>query len=200
MLIIVFLIAFSVVISTLYPLGYRDYINQYSEEYGIDPFLIAAIINVESRYDREAVSPKDAKGLMQIGPKTGEWASQELGIESYDESMLFQPDVNIRIGAWYLNKLRGEFGDNLDLILAAYNGGSGNVQKWRLDERYSKDGVNLDRIPFKETEEYVKKVKLNIKIYRTIYKEYIYKSDNISSKYIDLINYFKRYLKEYLRD
>ncbi len=68
-------IILSIVILSLYPLGYKEYINKYSEEYGLDPFLVAAIINVESKYDKNAVSIKEAKGLMQIGAKTGQWGA-----------------------------------------------------------------------------------------------------------------------------
>lgn len=194
-LILVLFLILSIVTLSLYPLGYKDYINKYSKEYGLDPFLIAAIINVESKYDKNAVSIKDAKGLMQIGPKTGQWASEELDINSYNPEMLFDPDINIKIGTWYLNKLNSEFENNLDLVLAAYNGGSGNVQKWRLDKRYSKDGINLDKIPFKETEEYLRKVKFNYKIYKTIYSKYMYISDDISFNYVNFINYIRKILK-----
>lgn len=193
---IVFLLTCSIVFSTLYPLGYRDYINRYSEEYSIDPFLVAAIINVESNYNKEAISPKNARGLMQIGSQTGMWAGRELGIDSYSEDMLFDPEINIRIGAWYLHKLRGEFEGNLDLILAAYNGGSGNVQKWLSDEKYSKDGKTLDKIPFKETEQYLKKVKNNYKIYRGIYSGYMHRSDGVGFRYIEFTNTLKGYLKK----
>ncbi len=66
-----------------YPLGYLDLIKKYSKEYNVDPYLVAAIINVESRYDKEAISSKKARGLMQISPTTGEWAAQELAIEDF---------------------------------------------------------------------------------------------------------------------
>ena len=195
-LILVLFIILSIVILSLYPLGYKEYINKYSEEYGLDPFLVAAIINVESKYDKNAVSIKEAKGLMQIGAKTGQWGSEELGIDSYSNEMLFDPEINIQIGTWYLNKLNIEFENNLDLVLAAYNGGSGNVQKWRLDKRYSTDGINLDKIPFKETEEYLKKVKFNYKIYKIIYSKYMYSFDDISFNYFDFINYIGKTLKK----
>lgn len=194
--IITLLIILSILVSTLYPLGYKDHINQYSMKYGIDPFLISAIINVESRYDKKAVSHKDARGLMQIGPNTGVWASEELEIEGYDPEMLFDPKTNIQIGTWYLDNLNKEFDNNLDLVLAAYNAGSGNVQKWKLDKNYSMDGENLHRIPFKETENYLKKVKSNYRIYKIVYKDYMYKSDNYSSRYVDLLNYIRKYLKQ----
>ena len=148
-----------------YPLGYLDLIKKYSKEYNVDPYLVAAIINVESRYDKEAISSKKARGLMQISPTTGEWAAQELAIEDFTLEKLFEPEINIIIGTWYLKVLSEEFDNNLQLILAAYNGGSGNVSKWLGNKDYSKDGLVLSKIPFKETEEYIKKVERNLKIY-----------------------------------
>lgn len=190
-IVIILVIALSAV-AFLFPLDYVDYINKYSREYDIDPLLVSAIINVESKYKKDAVSPKDARGLMQIGPTTGKWAGEELNIENYNENMLFIPETNIRIGVWYLSKLKNQFGDNLDLILAAYNAGSGNVQKWRLDSLYSKDGINLDNIPFKETAEYLVKVKSNLKIYNLAYDNKISNSDDFGMKYIEIMNSLRK--------
>ena len=94
---------------------------------------------------------------MQISSTTGWWASEVLSIENFSLDMLFEPDRNIMIGTWYLNMLSKEFDDNLKLILAAYNGGSGNVNKWLEDDRYCEDGKTLKKIPFKETDQYVEK-------------------------------------------
>ena len=181
-------------ISIFYPLEYMDYIENYSKEYEVDSILIAAIINVESKYKKDAISSKDARGLMQIGPTTGEWASEELRIENYNPNMLFIPEINIRIGSWYLSKLENEFGDNLDLILAAYNAGSGNVQKWRLDPSYSKDGITLENIPFKETADYLVKVKFNLKIYNLIYNNKISNSEGFGRTYLQFMNSLRKYL------
>lgn len=194
--IILGLILASTIVLSIYPLSYLDYINKYSKEYKIDPFLISAIINVESKYKEKALSYKEAKGLMQIGPGTGKWASEELNIENYNRDTLYDPEINIQIGSWYLDRLRDEFNNNTDLVLAAYNGGSGNVQKWLNDKKYSHDGKKLDKIPFKETEDYVEKVKSNYKIYRIIYKDYFNNSNNYSVKYIKLINRIKDYIEE----
>lgn len=189
--VIILIIALSAV-AFLFPLDYVEYISKYAKEYDIDPLLVSAIINVESKYKKDAVSPKDARGLMQIGPTTGKWAGEELNIENYNENMLFIPETNIRIGVWYLSKLESEFGDNLDLILAAYNAGSGNVQKWRLDSLYSKDGINLDNIPFKETAEYLVKVKSNLKIYNLVYNNKISNSDDFGMNYIEIMNNLRK--------
>lgn len=177
-----------------YPLDYKEYIYQYSNENSIDPFLVASIINVESRYRKEAISPKDARGLMQIAEQTGQWASEELKLKDYTKESLFDPKTNIKIGTWYLNKLEKEFSSNQDLILAAYNGGSGNVNKWLKDKEYSKDGESLDKIPFKETENYLKKVKNNYKIYKKIYKDIDFKNEEFDSLYIKLIYKIKEYI------
>ncbi len=185
----------SVIISALYPVGYKNYINKYSKEYNVDPFLVASVINVESNYNKRAVSSKDARGLMQIGPSTGVWASEVIGIENYNSDMLFDPEINIKIGSWYLNQLNKEFDNNLDLVLTAYNAGSGNVKKWLSDKEYSQSGEDLHTIPFKETSNYLKKVKWNHGIYSRAYKYYMPKGDNNSSLYVDLIIYIKEFLK-----
>lgn len=154
----------------LYPIHYREIIDKYASEYDLDPYFVAAIIKVESKFNEKAQSSKNARGLMQITPITGKWASEELNIPHYSEEALFVPDTNIRIGCWYLNQLRKEFADNVQLILAAYNGGSGNVRKWLQDRRYSEDGKILKEIPFPETKLYVEKVVKNYKIYKIIYR------------------------------
>ena len=88
-------IGIGVVITTLYPIGYKDFINKYAEEYNVDPFLVAAIINVESKYDKDAVSNKGAMGLMQLMPTTGDWAAEVLQLENYQngDGTVTVPDV-----------------------------------------------------------------------------------------------------------
>ena len=103
-----------------------------------------------AKYDTYAVSNKEAKGLMQISPQTGKWASEVLSIEGYSEDDLFDPEINIRIGTWYLSVLLKEFNNNIDLVLAAYNAGSGNVNKWLNNREYSLDGNSLSRIPLRK--------------------------------------------------
>lgn len=155
---------------TIYPIHYYDLIEKYSKKYKIDRYLIAAIIKNESRFNPNAVSKKNAKGLMQIAPITGEWASKKLEISNYTEDMLFQPELNIQFGVWYLNVLKQEFGDDIELIIAGYNAGNGNVIKWLNDPRYSKDGNTLHKIPYNETRVYKHKVLRDYRIYTEIYK------------------------------
>jgi len=153
----------------IYPIKYEEYIIKYSNQYELDYILVASVIRVESKYKKDAQSHRGARGLMQITLGTGRWVAEEIGISEYSNDLLYDPEMNILIGCWYLNKLKDQFQDNIPIVLAAYNGGSGNVSKWLKDERYSDDGKNLKHIPFKETEEYVEKVRKQYKIYEFLY-------------------------------
>lgn len=144
---------------------YSEYVGYYSKEYNLDENLVYSVIKAESKFKSDAISRSGAKGLMQIGDSTRFWAIEELNMQNAD---IFDPHDNIRIGCWYLNKLYKEFGD-MDLVIAAYNGGSGNVKKWLSDEEYSIDGKTLHTVPFEETSTYLKKVKFYYKMYSELY-------------------------------
>ena len=152
----------------IYPYGYKEIVEKYSKEYDLDPLLVLAVIKTESDFKQNAESHKGAKGLMQLMDDTGTWAASEVGIENFNPEMLFLPEVNIRLGCWYLENLTYEFGD-LSLVLAAYNGGSGNVTRWLQTPEYSSNGKELEFIPFKETKKYVDKVKTNYNAYKYFY-------------------------------
>lgn len=154
-----------------YPLKYSMYIKTYSKKYDVDPYLVAAVIKAESRYNPKAKSHKDAYGLMQITSTTAEWAAKEMKINDFSTDKLYDPELNINMGCWYISNLRYEFKNDTDLVLASYNGGRGNVRKWLADTRFSKDGIRLDEIPFKETDQYIKRVKVNYNIYKFLYSK-----------------------------
>lgn len=154
--------------SVALPHKYNDYIEKYSKEYDLNPDLVRAVIKTESNYREKAVSPAKAYGLMQITKSTGEYIASNLGVNNFNEEILFNPETNIEFGCWYLNNLRTEF-DNQNNELAAYNAGRGNVQAWLKNSAYSKDGENLDKIPFPETAAYVKKVAKYEKLYEKFY-------------------------------
>ena len=152
-----------------YPLHYKEPVFKYAMQYDVDPYLVMAVIKVESNFNPRAESYMGAKGLMQLTDQTANWGAKVLGIDDYTTEQAFDPDTNILIGCWYLNNLMREFDDNLQLVLAAYNGGSGNVTRWLQNEEYSKSGKRLDLIPFRETEQYVEKVKRDYEMYKKIY-------------------------------
>lgn len=169
-LLVILIIEMSKIVNILFPLNYTEFIYKYSHEYNLNPFLIAAVIKTESNYNAKARSAKDAYGLMQITPSTAVWAAKEMKLNNYTNEKLLDPEFNISMGCWYLDNLKKEFNGNMDLVLAAYNGGRGNVEKWLADSSHSKDGFNLHYIPFKETDKYIKKVKVNYNIYIFLYK------------------------------
>jgi len=150
----------------LYPMAYKDIVELQAEENDIEYSLVLAVIKTESNFVVDAHSGK-ASGLMQLTDETAEWIADKMDINA-DEINLMEPADNIRLGCFYLKYLIDYYNGNEDVALAAYNGGMGNVNKWLDDEKYSSDGETLDYIPFKETREYVKKVRKEQKVYEEI--------------------------------
>ena len=152
----------------MYPLRYEYYISTNAQANGLDKFLVAAVIKTESNFIHDAHSGK-ARGLMQLTDETAEWIAGKMDIEFKTDDVDI-PEVNIKMGCWYLKYLIDKYG-NVDTALAAYNGGMGNVSKWLADKRYSDDGKTLKYIPFEETRNYVKKVNSYKEIYEEKYKD-----------------------------
>ncbi|KEI04248.1 lytic transglycosylase [Clostridium botulinum] len=170
----------------LYPIKYKDYIMKYSEEYNLNPYLVSAVIKAESNFEKNAKSNKGAIGLMQLTPSTAKWAAKEMKVKNFKVDMLYNEEFNIKMGCWYIDNLKQEFNNNIKLVLAAYNGGRGNVKKWLNNKQNSKNGIDLNYIPFKETDKYVKKVDVSQKIFEFLYtndKGYIKVMKEIISSY-----------------
>lgn len=159
-----------------FPLYYKEYILKYSNENSLDPYLVTAVIRTESNFNSDALSRKDAKGLMQIMDDTAGWIAQKMKDKDFKNQDIFDAETNIKFGCWYLNNLREEFGENPELILAAYNGGRGNVKNWLKNRKYSKDGKSLQYIPFRETDRYIKKVRVTYNVYKYLYPNLIKES------------------------
>lgn len=153
----------------IYRRPYEELVKSYSQQYDVDEALVYAVMKAESGFDPMAISKSGAKGLMQIMNKTGSWGAEVCKIPDYSNDRLFEPGINIQIGTWYLAKLTKQYEGNLQLILAAYNAGTGNVAKWRSNTLYSSDGNALHTIPFKETHKYIQKVNFYYTIYRMLY-------------------------------
>ena len=159
------------ILKSLYTVKYYNYIEKYSAMYDLDKYLVMSVIKAESNFDKDAVSVKDARGLMQITPLTANWIAEQINLIEFSLDKLNDPEINIFMGCWYLNNLRKEFNGDYVLILSAYNAGRGNVNKWLKNEEFSKDGKKLDYIPFKETELYIKNIGLNYNIYKYLYRD-----------------------------
>ncbi len=153
-----------------YKLEYRDLIEYYAAQQGIKPALVAAVIYNESRYNPQAVSNMDARGLMQIRKDTGDWIAMRLGeTKTYEWDNLFDPDTNIRYGTWFLGYLARTYDGDIVIVAAGYHAGQGRVAEWLQDPRYSRDGTKLDVIPYADTEQYVRRVVAAYEIYTRHY-------------------------------
>lgn len=152
----------------VYPLAYSDIILKYSNQNRLDGYLVMAVIKTESNFIHDAHSGK-AGGLMQLTDDTAEWICGKMDIK-HDKIDLFEPEDNIKLGCFYLKFLIDKYDGNIDVALAAYNAGPANVDAWLKDKKYSKNGRDLDYIPFPETRDYVKKVNKQWQKYMEIYK------------------------------
>ena len=140
-----------------YPLRYQDWIMEYSKKVGVDPHLVMGLILQESYYEPKAKSRVGATGLMQLMPPTAKEISGRLRVP-FGAARLENPEVNIQLGTYYLKTLINTFGGSVPLAVASYNGGQGNVMKWRRAEPKRPLDEFLESIPFPETRNYVKRV------------------------------------------
>lgn len=159
----------TVILKKIYPIRYQVPVEKYAEEYSLDKYLVYAVIKVESNFDENAVSAAGAKGLMQLMDKTAEDCNQKAGFDYSVSEDIYTPECNIRLGCYYLRQLMDTY-ENMELAIIAYNGGTGNVNKWLKDEKLSDGEGGLSDIPYSETKEYVEKVTKVYKIYNDLYK------------------------------
>lgn len=156
-----------------YPKGYYKHVSQYASQFGLDEFLVFAVIREESRFNPKTVSWANARGLMQMIPQTGRNVARLIGIRPYYTNKLHDPEVNIKMGCYYLSQLMKRFDNNKVLALAAYNGGPLRVKRWM--NKYSEIGSEVDmdefieNIPLSETRRYVQKVIKSYYEYKRLY-------------------------------
>ena len=156
-----------IILKKIYPKKYSEYVEMYSKEYGVEDKLIYAIIKAESNFDEQAQSHKNARGLMQLMNSTAKDVADSMKLE-YNEEDFSKPDINIQLGVKYISNLIDKY-NNIELALAAYNAGSGNVDNWIKDNILKKDGSDIENIPYKETNNYVRKILRDYKIYKELY-------------------------------
>lgn len=151
-----------------YPKKYSEYVERYSDEYGLESSLVYAVIRTESGFDPDAQSDAGACGIMQMMPSSFEWLQQKRGTEGeYTTEDLFNPDVCIDYGCYLLKYFYDYYGDERCAV-AAYNAGF-VVGEWLADSSYSKDGKTLDKIPYPETSNYVDRVESAKEMYIKLY-------------------------------
>ena len=147
-----------------YPLKYETIVRGHARHYRLDPALLAAVIYQESKFRPSVKSKSGAIGLMQLLPGTAEGIAIHTGGSRFRVADLYDPEINVRYGAWYLRHLLDKYGDERT-ALAAYNAGQDNVDRWRAEGR---------GIAFAETRHYVKRVEHLETLYRRGYHARLY--------------------------
>ncbi len=151
----------------IYPVKYSEHVVKYANEFRLNKYTVYAFINVESSFNENAISPKGAIGLMQILPSTATFIAERLNVSNYN---LSNPETNVMFGCFYLRYLENKFND-FRLVICAYNAGETRVREWLKDTRYSKDGITLNHIPYKETKNYVDKIEKTFEKYVNLHEK-----------------------------
>lgn len=155
----------------MYPVKYEDEVRVSSQAFQVDPYLIMAIIRVESSFDPEVSSHKGAYGLMQLMPDTAKWMVDDGHFDAQFLERLEEPAVNIHMGSWYIGQLLRQFEGNPVAAIAAYNAGPGRVDAWLRENEWDGELRNIEEIPFGETRHYVQRVLFYYDKYKEVYPE-----------------------------
>ena len=169
LILLIILLNFTNIQKLIYIQDYSEYVEKYAKENNIDSLLVYAIIKAESNFDDDAVSNKGATGLMQLMNETAEEVAQNESIEFVSNDSLYNPEINIQIGVTYFANLLEIFG-NVAIALAAYNAGMGTVQSWIDDGIIKANGSDIENIPYKDTNMYVRKILNDYEIYKKLYQ------------------------------
>ncbi len=152
-----------------YPQGYWSIVTEYAARYGLDPYLVASVMREESWFNKQALSRSGARGVMQLMPFTARWVSKQLKYAYNDDENLFDAEININFGAWYLSYLKKRFNGNTVLMIASYNAGPEAVAKWVNGNSNMEIDEFIEAIPYNETRAYAKRVLRSYAEYHRIY-------------------------------
>jgi len=158
-----------IILQNIYPKKYEEYVEKYAEENNIDPLLIFSIIKAESNFKENAESSSGAVGLMQLMEETAKEIAESMDEPILEKEDLKEAETNIKIGIKYYSILQKNYDGNMLLALTAYNAGIGNVNTWIKNGIIKSDGSDIENIPYKETNMYVRKIIRNYKMYNKIY-------------------------------
>ncbi len=156
----------------IYPRQYENFVTLYAQEYQVDENLIYAIIKAESNFNAKAVSSKGAKGLMQLMEDTAKDVGTKLNnpiTPDIVEKKLCDVDMNIQLGTRYVAMLLEKY-ENIAVAVVAYNAGIGTVNAWIEKGVIQKDGSDIENVPYQETNQYVRKILRDYKIYQNLYE------------------------------
>ena len=157
------------ILHVAYPFPYRELVKREAAEWGIDPYMMAAIIRQESAFKADIVSHAGAIGLMQVMPPTGAQLARTHGPNGFTDESLTKPEVNLHLGAAFFVDMSRRYDNELPIVLSAYNAGPTRATRWRRYPEASDPLRFTERIPFVETRGYVKSVRRNLGLYRVLY-------------------------------
>jgi soluble lytic murein transglycosylase len=150
----------------VYPVRYKTLIVRYATQYDIDPYIVAAIIRVESNFQAKKTSSKGAMGLMQLMPPTAQWMRSQQRIQESEPKNWYDEATNIQYGTWYIRLLTDQFVplevsvlDRLAILAVAYNAGPGKTAQWLQQGLWNGTMADIRRIPYGETRHYVERVR-----------------------------------------
>jgi soluble lytic murein transglycosylase len=153
----------------LFPKAYWPDLRKYSEQNGLDPYLVASLIRQESEFNAGALSHANAVGLMQLLPKTGKSVAKQVKLKGYSAPQLYTPAVNLELGTHYFKEMVDRYNGQFEYALAAYNAGTDRVGDWLGQGHYRDPQEFVESIPFTETREYVQAILRNASVYRQLY-------------------------------
>lgn len=152
-----------------FPIPYRQPIEQYSRDQGLDPFVVAALIRQESEFNAKVISHANAYGLMQLLPATGRELSRRLRLGKFSTSQLLVADRNVRLGTYFFHNLLNSYDGQVEIALASYNAGPGRANMWRTWGPFREQAEFIEAVPFHETRGYIQIVLRNADVYRRLY-------------------------------
>lgn len=153
-----------------FPMPFREPLLKNARMSELDPFVVAGLVRQESEFNPKAVSRAYALGLTQVLPSTGRDLSRRTGMRRFTTSMLFEPEVNLRLGTYYIRMLLNSFSGKWEQTLASYNGGRTRVLRWEEWGNFNEPAEFVETIPIQETRDYVQIVMRNAVLYRQLYQ------------------------------
>jgi soluble lytic murein transglycosylase len=153
----------------LFPMPFQGSLVSSARRFGLDPYMVAALIRQESEFNPVAHSYANAYGLTQIVPATGRMLARQQGIAWSSPAVLYQPATNLRLGTFYMRALLNQWSGHWEETLASYNAGASRVKQWLSWATYREPAEFVESIPITQTREYVQSVIRNAAVYREIY-------------------------------
>jgi len=159
-----------IILRKIYPITYSEYVDKYASQNELDKYMIYAIIKAESNFNPNVKSQSNAIGLMQLLEKTALERASAIDKQNITEEDLYDPEINIKLGTSYYAYLLKHYNGNNVLALTAYNAGMGNVDNWIKTRVIKTDGSDIENIPYKETNNYVRKILRDYQMYLKLYE------------------------------